>query len=142
MDEAEGVLGFTERGFITLGWTHPSQSCFMSSVDLHPVSEDAATVFCDDPHPRRVALSPFLLVFLTPRCSSFLTHLADHLFPSSFGIFRLTDPPRLPTVLQCTAKQSIRLLTFGVFQDADKGHVHMREAALEIVDLRWRCFST
>ncbi|KAF8171796.1 hypothetical protein K438DRAFT_1460207, partial [Mycena galopus ATCC 62051] len=38
MDEEEGVLGFTEeRGLITLGWiyTHPSQSCFMSSVDVH-----------------------------------------------------------------------------------------------------------
>ncbi|KAJ6600284.1 hypothetical protein DFH09DRAFT_1302774 [Mycena vulgaris] len=38
MDEEEGVLQFTEwRGLVTLGWIHtrPSQSCFMSSVDLH-----------------------------------------------------------------------------------------------------------
>ncbi|KAF9071868.1 hypothetical protein BDP27DRAFT_462410 [Rhodocollybia butyracea] len=38
MDEEELILQVTEeRGLITLGWihTHPSQSCFMSSVDLH-----------------------------------------------------------------------------------------------------------
>ncbi|KAG6814820.1 hypothetical protein H0H87_007211 [Tephrocybe sp. NHM501043] len=38
MEGEEGVLVFTEgRGLITLGWihTHPTQSCFMSSVDLH-----------------------------------------------------------------------------------------------------------
>ncbi|EAU83758.2 hypothetical protein CC1G_07493 [Coprinopsis cinerea okayama7 len=38
MDEEQLVLEFTEeRSLITLGWihTHPSQSCFMSSVDLH-----------------------------------------------------------------------------------------------------------
>ncbi|KAL1740004.1 hypothetical protein HDZ31DRAFT_68373 [Schizophyllum fasciatum] len=37
-DDEELVLEFTEeRSLITLGWihTHPSQSCFMSSVDLH-----------------------------------------------------------------------------------------------------------
>jgi STAM-binding protein len=38
MEEEELVLQFTEeRGLITLGWihTHPTQSCFMSSLDLH-----------------------------------------------------------------------------------------------------------
>lgn len=38
MEEEELVLEFTEeRSLITLGWihTHPTQSCFMSSVDLH-----------------------------------------------------------------------------------------------------------
>jgi STAM-binding protein len=38
MEEEELVLQFTEeRALITLGWihTHPTQSCFMSSVDLH-----------------------------------------------------------------------------------------------------------
>lgn len=38
MEEEELVLQFTEeRSLITLGWihTHPTQSCFMSSVDLH-----------------------------------------------------------------------------------------------------------
>ncbi|KAJ6501335.1 hypothetical protein DFH09DRAFT_1202673, partial [Mycena vulgaris] len=41
MDEEKGVLEFTEeRGLITLGWihTHPTQSCFMSSVDLHTLA--------------------------------------------------------------------------------------------------------
>ncbi|EJD07044.1 Mov34/MPN/PAD-1, partial [Fomitiporia mediterranea MF3/22] len=38
MDEEELMLDLTEkRGLITLGWihTHPTQSCSMSSVDLH-----------------------------------------------------------------------------------------------------------
>jgi STAM-binding protein len=38
MEEEELVLQFTEeRNLITLGWihTHPTQSCFMSSLDLH-----------------------------------------------------------------------------------------------------------
>jgi STAM-binding protein len=38
MEEEELVMEFTEgRGLITLGWihTHPTQSCFMSSLDLH-----------------------------------------------------------------------------------------------------------
>ncbi|KAJ6550475.1 hypothetical protein DFH09DRAFT_1319967 [Mycena vulgaris] len=38
MDDEESVLGFTEeRALITLGriHTHPTQSCFTSSVDLH-----------------------------------------------------------------------------------------------------------
>ncbi|KAF8171783.1 hypothetical protein K438DRAFT_1852333, partial [Mycena galopus ATCC 62051] len=78
MDEEEGVLGFTEeRGLITLGWihTHPSQSCFMSSIDLHT----HASFQCMLPE-------------------SFAVVCAPESDPS-FGIFRLTDPPGLQTVL-------------------------------------------
>ncbi|KAJ7104711.1 hypothetical protein C8R44DRAFT_834523 [Mycena epipterygia] len=103
-----GVLGFTEeRRLITLGWihTHPSQSCFMSSVDLHTHASFQR--------------------MLPESCGGF------------FGIFRLTDPPGLQTVLQCTAKQAFHPHPdVPIYTDADKGHVHMREAALEIVDLR------
>ncbi|KAJ7483837.1 hypothetical protein B0H11DRAFT_1862594 [Mycena galericulata] len=116
MDEEEGVLGFTEeRGLITIGWihTHPSQSCFMSSVDLHT-------------HASFQRMLP----------ESFAVVCAPKSDPN-FGIFRLTDPPGLQTVLQCTAKQAFHPHPdVPIYTDADKGHVQMREAALEIVDLR------
>ncbi|KAJ6618026.1 hypothetical protein B0H10DRAFT_1690108, partial [Mycena sp. CBHHK59/15] len=116
MDEEEGVLGFTEaRGLITLGWihTHPSQSCFMSSVDLHT-------------HASFQRMLP----------ESFAVVCAPKSDPN-FGIFRLTDPPGLQTVLKCTAKQAFHPHPdVPIYTDADKGHVQMRDAALEIVDLR------
>ncbi|KAJ7088886.1 hypothetical protein B0H15DRAFT_780457 [Mycena belliarum] len=116
MDEEEGVLGFTEgRGLITLGWihTHPSQSCFMSSVDLHT-------------HASFQRMLP----------ESFAVVCAPKSDPN-FGIFRLTDPPGLQTVLKCTAKQAFHPHPdVPIYTDADRGHVQMREAPLEIVDLR------
>ncbi|KAJ7483688.1 hypothetical protein B0H11DRAFT_1723216, partial [Mycena galericulata] len=83
MDDEEGVLGFTEeQRLITLGWVRdPSQSCFMSSVDLHMHASF-----------RRMLPETFAVV-CAPKSDP------------SFGIFRLTDPPGLQTVLQCTAKQ-------------------------------------
>lgn len=79
----------------------------------------------------------------------------NNLFYShSFGIFRLTDPPGLRTILECTAKQAfhphpdipIYTVCFPLFarvrqlklllQDADRGHVQMKDIPLEIVDLR------
>ncbi|KAF7301034.1 MPN domain-containing protein [Mycena indigotica] len=117
MDEEEAVLAFTEsRDLITLGWihTHPSQSCFMSSVDLHT----HASFQCMLPESFAVVCAPKS----EPR----------------FGIFRLTDPPGLKTVLQCTEKQAFHPHPdLPIYTDADKGHVQMRESApLEIVDLR------
>ncbi|KAJ7137448.1 hypothetical protein C8R43DRAFT_1020284 [Mycena crocata] len=116
MDEEEGVLGFTEeRGLITLGWihTHPSQSCFMSSVDLHT-------------HASFQRMLP----------ESFAVVCAPKSDPN-FGIFRLTDPPGLQTVLKCNAKQAFHPHPdVPIYTDADKGHVQMRDATLEIVDLR------
>jgi STAM-binding protein len=74
----------------------------------------------------------------------------------SVGIFRLTDPPGLQTIQNCNAEQAFhphpdgpiytvcpyrsfdllqRLRKFPL-QDADKGHVQLCEATLEIVDLR------
>ncbi|KAJ7187543.1 Mov34-domain-containing protein [Mycena pura] len=116
MDEEEAVLSFTEaRGLITLGWihTHPSQSCFMSSVDLHT-------------HASFQRMLP----------ESFAVVCAPKSDPT-FGIFRLTDPPGLHTVLQCTEKQAFHPHPdVPIYTDADKGHVLIRDAPLEIADLR------
>ncbi|EIN14652.1 Mov34-domain-containing protein [Punctularia strigosozonata HHB-11173 SS5] len=116
MDEEELVLQFTEeRGLITLGWihTHPSQSCFMSSVDLHTHSGF-----------QRMLPESFAVV-CAPK------------FTPSFGIFRLTDPPGLQTILDCTAKEAFHPHPdVPIYTDADKGHVVMKDNPLEIVDLR------
>ncbi|TFK64654.1 Mov34-domain-containing protein [Pluteus cervinus] len=116
MDEEELVLQFTEeRSLITLGWihTHPSQSCFMSSVDLHTHSGF-----------QRMLPESFAVV-CAPKSNP------------AFGIFRLTDPPGLQTVLECTAKEAFHPHPdVPIYTDADKGHVQMKDGNLEIVDLR------
>ncbi|KAL0945895.1 hypothetical protein HGRIS_012180 [Hohenbuehelia grisea] len=117
MDEEELVMQFTEeRGLITLGWihTHPSQSCFMSSVDLHT-------------HAGFQQMLP----------ESFAVVCAPKSNPN-FGIFRLTDPPGLKTILECNAKEAFHphRPDIPIYTDADKGHVQMKDISLEIVDLR------
>ncbi|TDL27903.1 Mov34-domain-containing protein [Rickenella mellea] len=116
MDEEELVLEFTEqRSLITLGWihTHPTQSCFMSSVDLHTHSG-----------------------FQRMLPESFAVVCAPQSTPN-FGIFRLTDPPGLQTILKCNAKEAFHPHPdLPIYTDADKGHVQMKDATLEIVDLR------
>ncbi|KAF8153341.1 hypothetical protein B0H34DRAFT_723155 [Crassisporium funariophilum] len=116
MDEEELVLQFTEeRSLITLGWihTHPTQSCFMSSVDLHTHSGF------------QCMLPESFAVVCAPK------------FNPNFGIFRLTDPPGLPAILECKAKDAFHPHPdIPIYTDADKGHVQMKDSSLEIVDLR------
>ncbi|BGP57618.1 hypothetical protein JCM8202v2_005262 [Rhodotorula sphaerocarpa] len=65
---------------LTLGWihTHPSQSIFLSSLDLHT-------------HAAYQRLLPeAIAVVCSPREG-----------PEAFGVFRMTDPPGLECVLRC-----------------------------------------
>jgi STAM-binding protein len=116
MDEEELILQVTEeRGLITLGWihTHPSQSCFMSSVDLHTHSG-----------------------FQRMLPESFAVVCAPSSVPN-FGIFRLTDPPGLSLILACDAKEAFHPHGDApIYTDAERGHVQMKDLTLEIVDLR------
>ncbi|KAL4248590.1 peptidase M67C family protein [Abortiporus biennis] len=116
MDEEELVLSFTEeRSLITLGWihTHPTQSCFMSSVDLHTHSGF-----------QRMLPESFAVV-----CAPSST--------PSFGIFRLTDPGGLQTILKCNAKEAFHPHPdVPIYTDCDNSHVQMKDMPLEIVDLR------
>ncbi|KAF8752064.1 USP8 dimerization domain [Rhizoctonia solani] len=85
MIEEELILDFQEtRGLITLGWihTHPTQSCFMSSMDLHTHSGYQAS------------LKEAFAIVCAPSSSP------------NVGIFRLTDPPGMQVILKCTAKES------------------------------------
>ncbi|KAI0033299.1 hypothetical protein K488DRAFT_10424, partial [Vararia minispora EC-137] len=117
MDEEELVLTFTEqRSLITLGWihTHPTQSCFMSSVDLHTHS-----------------------AFQKMLPESFAVVCAPKSTPN-FGIFRLTDPVGLHTILRCEAKEAFHPHPdVAIYTDVDRNHVHLaHDLPLEIVDLR------
>jgi len=115
MDE-EWVVQFTEeRSLITLGWihTHPTQSCFMSSVDLHTHSG---------------------LQRMLPE--SFAVVCAPNSTPN-FGIFRLTDPPGLQAISECDVRNAFHPHPERpIYTDADREHVQIRDLALEIVDLR------
>ncbi|EMD36970.1 hypothetical protein CERSUDRAFT_51331 [Gelatoporia subvermispora B] len=117
MDEEELVLQFTEeRQLITLGWihTHPTQSCFMSSVDLHTHSGF-----------QRMLPESFAVV-----CAPSST--------PTFGIFRLTDPGGLQVILDCNAKEAFHPHPgVPIYTDCDNSHVQMKDMPLEIVDLRF-----
>ncbi|GBF67089.1 AMSH-like protease [Trichophyton mentagrophytes] len=102
---------------MVLGWihTHPTQTCFMSSRDLHTQSG------------YQVMLSESIAIVCAP----------SH--EPSWGVFRLTDPPGLKSVLNCTRP--------GLFHPHDETNIytdalrpgHVFEAKgldFETVDLR------
>ncbi|AOA63002.1 hypothetical protein PP7435_CHR2-0058 [Komagataella phaffii CBS 7435] len=66
-----------------LGWihTHPTQSCFLSSIDLHTQNS------------YQIMLSEAIAIVCAP---------APQFSHHSFGCFRLTHPPGIPTITQCT----------------------------------------
>ncbi|KAK4497096.1 hypothetical protein PRZ48_011546 [Zasmidium cellare] len=102
---------------LVAGWihTHPSQSCFLSSRDLHTSSG------------YQVMLPEAIAIVCSPR------HSPD------WGCFRLTDPPGLGHVLGCTQQGLFHPHQEGnLYTDALKpGHV-MEAPTLkfEVVDLR------
>ncbi|EJD51825.1 Mov34-domain-containing protein [Auricularia subglabra TFB-10046 SS5] len=118
MDAEELLVDFQiKRDLIILGWihTHPTQSCFMSSVDLHTHSGYQSM------------LPEAFAVVCAPKSKP------------NFGIFRLTDPPGIQTIMACTAKEAFHPHSpdVPIYTDADKGHVQMQDnLPLEIADLR------
>lgn len=112
------VFDFCEsEDLMVFGWihTHPTQTCFMSSRDLHTQSG------------YQVMLAESIAIVCAP------SHDPD------WGVFRLTDPPGLKTVLSCTKP--------GIFHPHDEPNVytdalrpgHVFEAKgleFETVDLR------
>ncbi|EPB88405.1 ubiquitin thiolesterase, partial [Mucor circinelloides 1006PhL] len=82
--DEEAIFEFQDkRGLITLGWihTHPSQTCFLSSVDLHTQCSYQLML------PEAVAIV----------CSP--NHTPD------FGIFRITTPNGLKVIANCKIKE-------------------------------------
>ncbi|KAJ2820906.1 hypothetical protein FBU31_005075 [Coemansia sp. 'formosensis'] len=105
------------RDLITLGWihTHPTQTCFMSSLDLHTqcsyqlMLPEAIAIVCSPKH--------------SPR----------------FGIFRLTDPAGIDVIQNCKQKSAFHPHDESktIYTDADTGgHVVIANYDFDIIDLR------
>ncbi|KAI1840056.1 hypothetical protein JX266_013747 [Neoarthrinium moseri] len=73
-----------QEDLLQLGWihTHPTQTCFMSSRDLHTQAG------------YQVMLPESIAIVCAPK------------FEPSYGIFRLTNPPGLPHILQCSQQNT------------------------------------
>ncbi|KAG2116046.1 uncharacterized protein F5147DRAFT_758487 [Suillus discolor] len=72
------------------------------------------------PAPQRILLESFAVV-CTPKFSPY------------FGIFHLTDPPGLQTILDCNVKEAFHPHPeVPICTDADEGHVQMKDIPLEI----------
>lgn len=122
-EEATAALQVAE-GLLTLGWihTHPSQSCFLSSLDLHTQAGYQALL------PEAVA------VVCAPR------------HRPSLGVFRLTDPWGLRYLLQCRNPAPFHAHVvpgeqgaLPLYTDATHGHVRLddaRGARVRVRDLR------
>jgi STAM-binding protein len=105
------------HSLMTLGWihTHPTQTCFMSSRDLHTHSG------------YQVQMAESIAIVCAPK------------HEPSYGTFRLTDPPGLKTILHCTQSGLFHPHAEGqVYTDAMRpGHVQeLSGLGFEVVDLR------
>ncbi|KUI66461.1 AMSH-like protease sst2 [Cytospora mali] len=118
-DNEESVIEFcTKEDLMVFGWihTHPTQTCFMSSRDLHTQSG------------YQVMMPESIAIVCAPRSEP------------SYGIFRLTNPPGLDYILGCT--QSSTFHQHGIdnlYTDASypPGHVyHSSQLDFQIEDLR------
>ncbi|XP_023545741.1 AMSH-like ubiquitin thioesterase 2 isoform X3 [Cucurbita pepo subsp. pepo] len=80
INEEEVYAIHSERSLCPVGWihTHPSQSCFMSSIDLHTH------------YPYQVMVPEAFAIVVAPTDAS-----------RSFGIFRLSDPGGMKILREC-----------------------------------------
>ncbi|KAH3660252.1 hypothetical protein OGAPHI_007457 [Ogataea philodendri] len=102
-----------------LGWihTHPTQSCFLSSVDLHTQNS------------YQIMLNEAIAIVCSPK------------FERKLGIFRLTDPPGIPTITNCNLSGFHPHETDNLYVEchrtnSDGGHVVLKDLPFEIKDLR------
>ena len=101
---------------MVLGWihTHPTQTCFMSSRDLHTHGG------------YQVMMPESIAIVCAPS-------------KGEWGVFRLTDPPGMKTVLNCTQTGLFHPHTeSNIYTDALRpGHVYEAKALeFDVVDLR------
>ncbi|KAF2835848.1 hypothetical protein M501DRAFT_941132 [Patellaria atrata CBS 101060] len=116
--DEEELFGYCdEHDLMVLGWihTHPTQSCFMSSRDLH--------THCG----YQVMMPESIAIVCAPARNP------------AWGVFRLTDPPGMKTVLNC--RQTGLFHPHGesnIYTDATRpGHVcELKGLEFEVVDLR------
>ncbi|KAK4652830.1 hypothetical protein QC762_512990 [Podospora pseudocomata] len=104
---------------IQIGWihTHPTQTCFLSSRDMHTQASYQAM------------LSESIAIVCAPR------------YEPSWGVFRLTNPPGLPEMLKCRKTDPFHphdvpgdQLYVNALQPA--GHVIEADLNVDVCDLR------
>lgn len=125
VDEESLFFTVDKLDLFILGWihTHPTQSCFLSSVDLHTQNS------------YQIMLNEAIAIVLSP----------DPRFTQQdFGCFRLTDPPGLPTISKCNRsgfhpheESNLYVTCNRVNNDVKMGHVVIKDhLPFEIIDLR------
>jgi len=113
------VLNYQQRhNLLTLGWihTHPSQTCFLSSVDLH-------TQFS-----YQVMLPEAIAIVCSPK------------FQPNIGYFRLTDTDGMPIISNCNKTgfhpHHENAVLFYDAHEKNHGHVYSIKSGITIIDLR------
>ncbi|KAI8878288.1 hypothetical protein K501DRAFT_326096 [Backusella circina FSU 941] len=97
-----------------LSSTHPTQTCFLSSVDLH--------THCS----YQLMLPEAIAIVCAPSKDP------------NFGVFRLTDPPGVDIISNCKATPAFHPHPdLPIYTDAHRdGHVEISDYKFEILDLR------
>ena len=121
-DESELFDYVDQHDLMILGWihTHPTQTCFMSSRDLHTHSG------------YQMMLAESIAVVCAPS-------MGDTSHGGDFGVYRLTDPPGKMAILQCDKPGIFHPHDVdNIYTDAMKpGHVmELSTMEFEVVDLR------
>ncbi|KAK5942772.1 hypothetical protein PMZ80_005338 [Knufia obscura] len=121
-DESELFDYVDQHDLMTLGWihTHPTQTCFMSSRDLHTHSG------------YQMMLAESVAIVCAPS-------KGDTSYGGDWGVYRLTDPPGKMAILQCEKPGIFHPHDVdNVYTDAMRpGHVmEISQMDFEIVDLR------
>ncbi len=117
--DEEALFEFQDsRNLLTLGWihTHPSQTCFLSSLDMH--------THCS----YQLMLAEAVAIVCSPRQTP------------SYGIFRLTDPPGKQAIMACTQQGLFHPhaepnIYTGATRD-EQGHVLEYDKDFEVADIR------
>jgi STAM-binding protein len=118
--DEESIFEYIDKNdLFVLGWihTHPTQSCFLSSIDLHTQNS------------YQIMLPEAIAIVCSPK------------FPSNkFGIFRLTDPPGISIITNCQRSGFHPHEEANIYKrcsKANKGHVVLKNGLpFEVVDLR------
>lgn len=98
-----------------LGWihTHPSQSCFLSSIDLHTQNS------------YQIMLPEAVAIVCAPSTSP------------SWGVFRLTDPPGMDSIKNCPKSGFHPHTEEDLYKSAYPGHVSFKsQLSFHTKDLR------
>ncbi|KAK3292925.1 uncharacterized protein B0H64DRAFT_464703 [Chaetomium fimeti] len=118
-ENESGMLDYCiTNDLIVIGWihTHPTQTCFMSSRDLHTQAG------------YQVMMPESVAIVCAPQ------------YEPSWGIFRLTNPPGLPHILSCQRTETFHhhgVDNLYVEAGHPQGHVYeSRTLEFEVCDLR------